>query len=81
MFKSRAVSLEKSLKAQGIVVEINKVKPRKGAFVVSAKVGTIKPVTLLELIDMPRPFTKLKAVDFDVVATDVIKAVDKLEAY
>ena len=80
MFKGRAAKLEQSLKAQGVVIEINKEKPRKGAFVVSAKVGALKPVILLELLDMPRPFTKLKALDFDVVATDVIKAVDKLKA-
>jgi len=47
---------------------------------VTAKVGESKPVTLLELLEMPRPFTKLKALDFDDVAVDVISAVEKIKA-
>lgn len=56
-------------------VTINKEKPRKGAFVVTV-VGADKPV--VQLLDMPRPFSKLKALTIEDVASDVKKAVDKL---
>ena len=52
-----------------MTVEVNKEKPRKGAFVVS--VGDTKVV---ELLDMKRPFPALKALDMDDVAADVEKA-------
>ena len=50
-------------------VTVNAEKPRKGAFVV--KVGD---ETVLELLDMKRPFPALKALDMDDVAADVEKA-------
>jgi len=51
-------------------VEINPEKPRKGAFEIRVE-GKDEPV--LSLLDMPRPFTKLKALDMDEVAADVLK--------
>lgn len=53
----------------GACVTINAEKPRKGCFEVKAN-GT----TVVSLTDMPRPFTKLKALDMDEVAADVVKA-------
>ena len=50
-------------------VTINPEKPRKGCFEV--KVGG---ETIISLLDMPRPFAKLKALDMDEVAADVVKA-------
>ena len=50
-------------------VAINADKPRKGAFELRAR-GKV----LLSLLDMPRPFTKLKALDMDEVAKTVIDA-------
>ena len=49
-----------------MTVEVNKDRPRKGAFVV--KVGG---KTVLELLDMKRPFPALKALDMEDVAKDV----------
>lgn len=42
------------------MVSINSVKPRKGAFVVS-----IDGRVAIELLDMPRPFVQLKALDIE----------------
>jgi hypothetical protein len=50
-------------------VTVNAEKPRKGAFVVSS--GDKK---FIEFLDMPRPFTMLKVVDFDAAARDIIIA-------
>jgi hypothetical protein len=41
---------------------VNAEKPRKGSFVVTIE-GRDEPV--VELLSMPRPFTKLKALDMD----------------
>ena len=49
----------------GVTVEVNKEKPRKGAFVV-----TVGGKTVLELLDMKRPFPALKALDMEDVAKD-----------
>ena len=48
-------------------------RPRKGCFEVRLTTGTV----VLSLTDMPRPFKKLKALDFDDVGTDVVGALDK----
>ena len=48
---------------------MNEEKPRKGCFEVTAASKTI-----LSLTDMPRPFVKLKALDIDDVAKDVVAA-------
>ena len=52
-------------------VVINGEKPRKGAFVIK-----VNDKTVLELLDLKRPFPKLKALDMDAVAADVIAALD-----
>ena len=52
----------------GAKVVINEEKPRKGCFEV-----TVNGATALSLLDMPRPFGKLKALDMEEVAADVIK--------
>ena len=48
---------------------VNEEKPRKGCFEVS-----VNGSATLSLLDMPRPFAKLKALDMDEVAADVVKA-------
>ncbi|KAJ1445702.1 hypothetical protein M885DRAFT_578772 [Pelagophyceae sp. CCMP2097] len=53
-------------------VSVNADKPRKGAFVVS--VGEAK---IVDLVDMKRPFTALKALDMDQVAADTLAALAK----
>ena len=50
-------------------MKINEEKPRKGCFEVSVNGNAV-----LSLLDMPRPFTKLKALDMEDVAADVVKA-------
>jgi hypothetical protein len=48
-------------------------KPRKGAFVLTAtKEGEADGKTFLNLLDMPRPFTKLKAIDFSALASELV---------
>ena len=68
-FKSRAAKVDKACSVAGLKVVINNEKPRKGAFVI-----TVKGKKIIELLDMPRPFTKLKALDMDEVTEKVIKA-------
>jgi hypothetical protein len=48
---------------------VNLGKPRKGAFVVKTATKTV-----VELLAMPRPFPKLKALDMDKVGADVVAA-------
>ena len=63
-FKTRAAKVEKVLKASGYNVSINSTKPGKGNFVVTLTSGS-KSKKIIELIGMPRPFTKLKALDVE----------------
>ena len=69
VFKRKAATVEAFFKDKGFAIEINKEKPRKGAFVVKEE-GNEK--ALIELLDMPRPFTKLKTLDFDTVLAECI---------
>ncbi|KAK9904996.1 hypothetical protein WJX75_007389 [Coccomyxa subellipsoidea] len=66
----RATKLEKALKeaVPGSVVVINPEKPRKGCFEVRDADGT---KTYVSLLDMPRPFTKLKALDIEALAQEI----------
>ena len=53
-------------------VTINPEKPRKGCFEVRVNGDAV-----LSLMDMPRPFTKLKALDFDgQVSKDIMEAAE-----
>ena len=69
--RRRATKLEALVKAgfPGAKITINEEKPRKGCFEV-----TVNGDVTLSLLDMPRPFPKLKALDMDEVAADVVKA-------
>lgn len=53
------------LKDAGFSVTINPEKPRKGSFVVQ-----MNGETVIELLAMPRPFTKLRETDVE----EVVKA-------
>jgi len=57
------------LKKDGISVSINPEKPRKGCFEIR-----VKDQKVISLLDMPRPFTKLKALDMEDTAAKVLKA-------
>lgn len=50
-------------------MEVNLSRPRKGCFVVKTAGGVV-----VELLNMPRPFPKLKALDMDAVGADVVAA-------
>ena len=56
----------------GTQIKINEEKPRKGCFEISVE----GKGTVLSLLDMPRPFTKLKALDMEDVAAKVVKALE-----
>jgi hypothetical protein len=65
VFKKAAAKVQTVLQSAGYKVAINESKPRKGAFVVS-----LGSKTVIELLNMPRPFTKLRNTDVE----EVIKA-------
>ncbi|GLC55987.1 hypothetical protein PLESTB_001052200 [Pleodorina starrii] len=67
-----ATKLEKLLKEAlpGTDVSINPEKPRKGCFEVRGPDGKV----FVSLLDMPRPFTKLKALDVEALATEIADA-------
>ncbi|PNW87376.1 hypothetical protein CHLRE_02g120301v5 [Chlamydomonas reinhardtii] len=67
-----ATKLEKLIKegAPGTSVSVNPDKPRKGCFEVRGPGGK----TFVSLLDMPRPFTKLKALDVEALAEEVLAA-------
>ncbi len=54
-------------------MQINATKPRKGAFVITSTSST-GASTHVELLDMPRPFTKLKALNMDELADAIVAA-------
>jgi hypothetical protein len=53
-------------------VSINAEKPRKGSFVITVN-GNEKPI--VELLDLPRPFTKLRNLDLEATVTDIVNSV------
>ncbi len=71
MFKTKAGKIEQALKAAGVSnVALNSEKPRKGSFVI-----TIDGKVALELLDLTRPFQKLKSLDLDEVVADILAKV------
>jgi hypothetical protein len=69
VFKTRAAKIEKALKEKGYTITINPTKPRKGCFVIK-KEGKEKPV--VELLSLPRPFTKLRELDLEEVIDKIL---------
>lgn len=61
------------MKEAGLVASINPEKPRKGCFEVRDAAGT----KYVSLLDMPRPFTKLKALDVEGLAASIISKAKK----
>jgi len=55
----------------GTKISVNAEKPRKGCFEIR-----VNGKAVVSLTDMPRPFTKLKALDMEKVAADVVKALN-----
>ena len=75
-FKTRASKVEKLFTSSQpeVKVTINADKPRKGSFVVTVfRDGNDTDGTkIIELLDLPRPFKKLKDLDIDKVITDYL---------
>ena len=71
-FRTRAGKIVKAVGSKA-KVEVNKEKPGKGNFIITVS-GCDEPIVKLE--GMARPFTALKALNFDDVIVDVIKAID-----
>ncbi len=59
-FKTRALKIKNALEDANVVV--NEEKPRKGSFVITIE-GESTPI--IELLNLTRPFTKLKELDID----------------
>ena len=70
VFRTKAGKIEKACKDAGFSVTINATKPRKGAFVVTIEGQEDSPI--VNLLDMPRPFTKLRNLDLDQVIADLL---------
>jgi hypothetical protein len=70
VFRKKAGMIEQACKDAGFTVTINAVKPRKGAFVITIEGQGKGP--LVNLLDLPRPFTKLRNLDMDQVIADIL---------
>ena len=64
VFKRSAAKIEAGLKDLGFKFQVNTDKPRKGAFVVTME-GVDEPI--VELLNLARPFKKLRELDIDEV--------------
>ncbi|XP_039144547.1 uncharacterized protein LOC120281919 [Dioscorea cayenensis subsp. rotundata] len=74
-FKTRALHVKDGLEKSvpGITVEINPVKPRRGCF----EIRNANQI-FLSLLDMQRPFTRMKNLDMDQVVQDVVQKIQAL---
>jgi hypothetical protein len=72
VFKTRAGKVEKALKEAGFTVTINATKPRKGSFVITRGEGE-EAEKVVELLDLPRPFTKLRNLDMEEVVKQILE--------
>ena len=67
------MKLQNKLKESGFEVIVNSDKPRRGAFtVIIVKQGVRH--NMIELLNMVRPFSLLKALDIEKVADDIIQS-------
>ncbi len=64
VFRTKAGKVIEAAKAAGFTVLVNEAKPRKGSFVVTLD-GAPKPA--IELLNLQRPFTKLRELNLDEV--------------
>lgn len=66
MFARSAKRIADELKGEATVLVNEPAKPRKGCFVV-----TVKGSTVVSLEGLPRPFTKLRELDFANVVSEI----------
>lgn len=65
--------MEVGLKAAGYSVTVNAEKPRKGAFVVTVEGGGEVGVGVaVELLDLARPFKRLRELDLDAAVASIV---------
>lgn len=74
-FKVRALKIQEALKEAfpDIVVTINPEKPRRGCFEIREKDGQ----TFISLLNMTRPFQKMKDLDMEEVAADIVAKLEE----
>lgn len=74
MFKTKASKIEKALKDKFPDIDFRKLdKPRKGSFVIKVS-GSEAPI--VNLLDMPRPFTKLRELDLDATVQTILEKIE-----
>ena len=86
MFKTRAAKIQKALVDAGCYVQINASKPRKGRFVLtqassprsSESAQAADEIVRVELLDLPRPFTKLRNLDLEEVLEKLLAEVQEV---
>jgi len=67
------MKLQNNLTQSGFKVLINSEKPRKGSFTVVIIKQGIRH-SIIELLNMSRPFNELKILDMEKVAEDIIQS-------
>uniref|UniRef100_A0ACD6AL86 Uncharacterized protein n=1 Tax=Avena sativa TaxID=4498 RepID=A0ACD6AL86_AVESA len=72
-FKMRAAKVKKDLESAvpGVSVIINPAKPRRGCLEIREEGGEV----FISLLDMPRPFKKMRELDMDKVIQDIVKKI------
>lgn len=72
-FKKRAIQVQNGLEngVPGITVLLNPDKPRRGCFEIRTEDGE----KFISLLDMKRPFTRMKELDMEEVISDIIKKI------
>ncbi|CAM0874205.1 unnamed protein product [Alopecurus aequalis] len=72
-FKKRAAKVKEDLESAvpGVSVVINPAKPRRGCLEIREEGGEV----FISLLDMPRPFKKMRALDMDKVIQDIVKKI------
>jgi hypothetical protein len=76
LFKRSATQVENAVNAAlpGTVVVLNEEKPRKGTFAITVVDAKGEKTPIVELLAMPRPFTKLRGTNLEDVASKVVEA-------
>ncbi|XP_004138763.1 selenoprotein H [Cucumis sativus] len=72
-FKKRAIQVQTGLEngVPGITVLLNPDKPRRGCFEIRSEDGE----KFISLLDMKRPFTRMKELNMDEVISDIIEKI------
>uniref|UniRef100_A0ACD5ZW08 Uncharacterized protein n=1 Tax=Avena sativa TaxID=4498 RepID=A0ACD5ZW08_AVESA len=72
-FKMRAAKVKKDLESAvpGVSVLINPAKPRRGCLEIREEGGEV----FISLLDMPRPFKKMRELDMDKVIQGIVKKI------